>query len=155
VPSMLVGPAAFVQTAASEQALKAVMRELYHRAVLAFPDEDVLVGTRLKSPDAYRAFKGLSEVVPFLEKKASGEERAWGRRLAKEFLADGRLDDRTFVLKGDGEPIPYLDYSPRKAVTQPAEIAGLFKGVTAKRHDALVAFGWAMAEDLAGSKLPK
>jgi hypothetical protein len=155
VPSMLVGPAAFVQTAASEQALKAVMRELYHRAVLAFPDEDVLVGTRLKESAGYRAFRGLSEIVPFPEKKVSGEERAWGRRLAKEFQADGRLDDRTFVLKGDSEPIPFLDFSPKKAVVQPEEVQAQFKGVTQKRHDALVVFGWAMAEDLAGAKLPK
>ena len=154
-PSMLIGLAAFVQTNAAEQALKAVMRELYHRAVLAFPDEDVLVGTRLKDPGAYRAFRGLSEIVPFPERKTSGEERAWGRRLAKEFQADGRLDDRTFILKGDGEPIPFLDFSPRKPVAQPAEIGDQFKGVNGKRHDSLVVFGWAMAEELAGAKLPK
>ena len=154
-PSMLVGLAAFVQTNAAEQALKAVMRELYHRAVLAFPDEDVLVGTRFKDAAAYRAFRGLSEVVPFPERKTSGEERAWGRRLAKEFQADGRLDDRTFILKGEGEPIPYLDFSPRKPVVQPEEIGAQFKGVNAKRNDSLVVFGWAMAEELAGAKLPK
>ena len=154
-PSMLIGLAAFVQTNAAEQALKAVMRELYHRAVLAFPDEDVLVGTRIKDAGAYRAFRGLSEIVPFPERKTSGEERAWGRRLAKEFQADGRLDDRTFILKGESEPIPFLDFSPRKPVVQPEDIGGQFKGVNAKRNDSLVVFGWAMAEELAGAKLPK
>ena len=154
-PAMLVGLAAFAQTNAAEQALKAVMRELYHRAVLAFPDEDVLIGTRMKDANSFRAYRGLSEIVPFPDRKASGEERAWGRRLAKEFGADGRLDDRTLVLTGEGETIPHLDYSPKKVVAPQAELSDLFKGVNAKRHDSLVVFGWAMAEDLAGAKLPK
>src|ERR1700677_3659310 len=42
-PSLLIGLASFVKTNAAEAAMKAVMRDLYRRAVLAFPDEDVLV----------------------------------------------------------------------------------------------------------------
>lgn len=154
-PSLLIGLASFVQTNAAEQALKAVMRNLYHRAVLAFPDEDVLVGTRVVDPSTFRALKGLTDIVPFPERKVSGEERAWGRRLAKRFGADGHLDDRTFILKGDGEPIALLDYSPRKPAPQAVEVIELFAGMNKKKNDSLVVFGWAMAEDLAGAKLPK
>lgn len=154
-PAMLIGLAAFTPTNAADAALKAVMRELYHRAVLAFPDEDVLVGTRFRDANGFRAYRGLSDVVPFPDRKASGEERAWGRRLAKEFGADGRLDDRTFVLAGEGEAIPHLHYAPKKPVTQVEELSCLFSGLEPSRHDSLVCFGWAMAEDLAGAKLPK
>src|SRR5271154_606359 len=84
-PSLLIGVASFVKTNAAEAAMKAVMRDLYRRAVLAFPDEDVLVGTRVADPAAYRAFAGLTDVVPMPDHKASGEERAWGRRLPKRF----------------------------------------------------------------------
>ena len=90
------------------------MRDLYRRAVLAFPDEDVLVGTRLAHPCGYRAFAGLEDVVPRVEHQATGEERAWGRRLAKRFGADGQLDDRTFVLKGDGDAGGLLDYESQE-----------------------------------------
>ena len=45
---------------------------------------------------------GWSDVVPSPGHKATGEERAWARRLAKRFGAEGRLDDRAFVVKGDG-----------------------------------------------------
>ncbi|HVB05469.1 MAG TPA: hypothetical protein VNF07_04375 [Acidimicrobiales bacterium] len=154
-PSLLIGVASFSRTTAGEPALKAVMRDLYRRALLAFPDEDVLVGTRLFDPSAYRAYKGLTDVVPLPDHKSTGEERAWGRRLAKRFGADGQLDDRTFILAGAGEVSGGLDFAPKKPVSQPAEVAALFEGLDLSRRDSLVAFGWAMAEDLAANNLPK
>ncbi|MGA8297654.1 MAG: hypothetical protein WB770_11485 [Acidimicrobiales bacterium] len=154
-PSLLVGVGAFTRTNSADQALRAVMRDLFRRAVLAFPDEDVLVGTRMIDPSAFRGYGGLSEVVPRPGHKASGEERAWGRRLAKRFGVDGRLDDRIFVVKGDGNSTGMLDYSPRKKPALANKLAELFKPVTASRRDTLVAFGWAMAEDLAAGSLPK
>jgi hypothetical protein len=154
-PSLLIGVASFVKTNAAEPAMKAVMRDLYRRAVLAFPDEDVLVGTRVQDPASYRAFAGLADVVPMPDHKATGEERAWGRRLAKRFGVDGQLDDRVFALSGDGSPIGFLDYAPRKAPAQAAKVAELFGVVKVERRDALVACGWAMAEDLAAGSLPK
>ena len=47
-------------------------------------------------------FRRPPGVVPFPEHRSSGEERAWARRLSKRFGCESRLDDRTFVLKGDG-----------------------------------------------------
>ena len=43
------------------------------RAVLAFPDEDVLVGTRLLGPGAFAAFDGLADIVPRPGHRASCE----------------------------------------------------------------------------------
>lgn len=177
-PSLLVGVASFARRDDSLDALRAVMGDLYRRALLAFPDEDVLVGTRLADPAAFRAYSGLADVVPRPGHKASGEERAWGRRLAKRFGADGQLDDRAFVVRGDGGPCGLLDYaSPPAALDDPgidgavgdgavgdgsvgdgsgggAGLGELFARLDGERRDALVAFGWAMAEDLASSSLP-
>lgn len=151
-PSLLVGLAATVRTGKSDQALRGLMGDQFRRALLAFPDEDVLVGTRLFRPDGYRAFAGLTDVVPSPGHKATGEERAWGRRLAKRFGADHRLDDRTFVLAGDGSVAGGLDHVAAKPKEGP-EWAELFRGLDAGKGERLVAFGWAMAEDLAGGKL--
>jgi hypothetical protein len=154
-PSLLVGIASFTRTNAAEQALKSIMRDLFRRAVLAFPDEDVLVGTRMANAASFRGYFGLNDVVPRPGHKPSGEERAWGRRLAKRFGVDGQLDDRVFVVRGDANPAGMLDYSPRKTPAQAAKFAELFTPLDSSRRDTLVAFGWAMAEDLAARSLPK
>lgn len=152
-PSLLVGLASVDIVAKREAALRALLSNQYRRAVLAFPDEDVLVGTRLPGPGAFQAFKGLEDVVPRPGHKATGEERAWGRRLAKRFGADGRIDDRTFVVSGDGSPTGVVDYTPSKPDAVDPDIVALFESVNPERHDCLVAFGWAMAEDLAAGRL--
>jgi hypothetical protein len=151
-PALLVGLACIDRNTRAEAALKQMMADQYRRALLAFPDEDVLLGTRLLTADGFRAFTGLSEVVPTPGHKASGEERAWARRLAKRFGVDGKLDDRAFVLKGDGQVSGGLDFMHSKPQA-PAEVIELFVKVDADKGDRLVAFGWAMAEDLAGGKL--
>jgi hypothetical protein len=128
------------------------MADQYRRALLAFPDEDVLLGTRLLSPEGFRAFSGLQDVVPFPEHKSSGEERAWARRLSKRFGCESSLDDRSFILKGDGSVVGGLDFYAAK-VKIPDGVEGHFDNFNADKGDRLVAFGWAMAEDLAGGKL--
>src|SRR5271163_3958959 len=147
-PSLLVGLASVDRTSRAEAALKAIMADQYRRALLAFPDEDVLLGTRLLSPDGYRAFSGLDDVVPRPGHKPSGEERAWARRLAKRFGAEARLDDRTFVVAGDGSVAGGLDFVAPKAKV-PDGVDELFVGLDAVAGARLVALGWAMAEDLA------
>jgi hypothetical protein len=151
-PSLLVGLATVDQTARGEAALKAMLADQYRRALLAFPDEDVLYGTLLLTPAGFRAFNKLADVVPRPGHKASGEERAWARRLAKRFGHEGRLDDRSFIIKGNGALAGGLDLSTVR-VEPDAEVAALFDGVSPAEGDRLVAFGWAMAEDLAGGKL--
>ena len=147
-PSVLIGLASVKRNGKRDAVLKAIIGDQLRRAVLAFPDEDVLVGTRLLDPAGFHAFKGLEEVVPRPGHKATGEERAWGRRLAKRFGAEGRIDDRTFVLNGDGGPSPALDFASAKPDGVDPNVAAFFKSMKAGRGDTLVAFGWAMAEDL-------
>ena len=151
-PSLLVGLATTDRTTKAEAALKAMMIDQYRRALLAFPDEDVLLGTQLLGADGFRAFAKLTDVVPRIDHRASGEERAWARRLAKRFGADGRIDDRTFVVCGDGCEAGGFDFLSPKS-TAPTEVGTFFDGVDATTGGRLVAFGWAMAEDLAAGRL--
>jgi hypothetical protein len=149
-PSVLIGLAAVKRAAKRDTVLRAIMHDELRRAVLAFPDEDVLIGARFTTPAGFEAFRALNEVVPRPDHRASGEERAWGRRLAKRFAIDtSAYDDRTFRATGNGNLPEVFDHESLKPGAAPTAVSAFFKGFDAKRGDSLVAFGWAMAEDLA------
>ena len=131
-PSLLIGLATVDRTSRADTVLRSMMGDKYRRALLAFPDEDVLVGTRLLGPDGFRAFAG--------------------RRLAKRFGADGRIDDRTFVVTSDGCESGGFDFASPKSEPAP-EFVAFFESVDGPNGGRLVTFGWAMAEDLAAGKL--
>lgn len=154
-PCLLIGLASVKRHSKRDSVLKALMTDQYRRAVLAFPDEDVLVGTKFIDPSGFQAFKGLEDIVPRPGHKASGEERAWGRRLAKRFGAENRIDDRTFIVSGDNSVPGVLDHETLKPETINADVAAFFAPLDRERGDYLIAFGWAMAEDLASGKLGK
>jgi hypothetical protein len=149
-PCVLVGLASLKRTAKRDTVLRAMVQDQLRRAVLAFPDEDVLYGTRFTTAAGFEAFRNLNDVVPRPDHRASGEERAWGRRLAKRFGVDSAAyDDRTFKATGTGTHPEVFDHESLKPEAIPADVEAFFKGFNAKRGDSLVAFGWAMAEDLA------
>ena len=151
-PCLLVGLASVKRHSKRESVLKAMMADQYRRAVLAFPDEDVLIGTRFVDPSGFEAFalsRVLQDVVPRPGHKATGEERAWGRRLAKRFGIDGSYEDRAFVATGNGAAPCALDHESLKPGVVSDEVRALFDAVDTTRGDSLIAFGWAMAEDLA------
>lgn len=147
-PAVLLGMGQVKRHSKRDQALRSVISDNYRRALMAFPDEDVLIGTRMARADAFEAFKALSDINPRPGHRASGEERAWGRRLAKRFGVDAGYDDQTFVVKGDNAAPLTLDHESLKPDQIDADIAKLFKPVRAKAGDSLIAFGWIMAEDL-------
>jgi hypothetical protein len=151
-PCLLIGLASVKRGAKRDTVLRAIMADQYRRALLAFPDEDVLVGTKFIDAAGFHAFRGLDDIVPRPGHRATGEERAWGRRLAKRFGAEGRIDDRSFVVQGDGDICGALDHEALKDDADP-EIAAFFTTLDRPRGDFLIAFGWAMAEDLAGGKI--
>ncbi|MDQ6615437.1 MAG: hypothetical protein M3083_12010 [Actinomycetota bacterium] len=148
-PCLLWGLASIKRATDCEAALRAVTADQFRRAVLAFPDEDVLIGTRFIEPGAFVAFDGLEDICPRPGHKASGEERAWGRRLAKRFGAEGRINDRSFVVEGDGNPVGVFDYTPSSDKEAADDLADFFAPLDRSRGDVLIAFGWGMAEDLA------
>lgn len=149
-PSVLIGLASVKRTAKRNTVLRALMTDQFRRAVLAFPDEDVLVGTRFADPGGFEAFKSLEDIVPRPEHKATGEERAWGRRLAKRFGIDASAyDDKIFVATGDGTFPLALDHESLEPEKFDPAVAAFFDPVDCSGGDSLIAFGWAMAEDLA------
>lgn len=147
-PCVLIGVAAIKQNAKRDTVLRALMAEELRRAVLAFPDEDVLVATRMHDASPFEAYKTLTDIVPRKDHKASGEERAWGRRLAKRFgVVPSRYEDRKFRIKGDGNASLVFDHVSTKP-ERVADHAEFFEDVDPANGDCLIGFGWAMAEEL-------
>src|SRR3984957_1073779 len=153
-PCLLWGLASVKRNGKRDQVLKAIIAAQFRRAVLAFPDEDVLIGTRFIDAGGFQSFKGLEDICPRPDHKPTGEERAWSRRLAKRFGAEGRIDDRTFVVTGDGSPGGWFDFAAAKTDAVTDDVAAFFAPLDLTRGDVLIAFGWAMAEDLAGKYAP-
>ena len=136
-PTVLIGLAAVRRTSRRESALKAMVTDQMRRAVLAFPDEDVLVAAQMADPAAFDAYKPLSHIVPRPGYEANGEDRAWGRRLAKRFDVRGEYKAKV------------LNHSSSKPEAIDPAVASLFIGHEASEGDALVTFGWATREKLA------
>ena len=148
-PCILIGVAAIKRTSKRDTVLRAIIGDNFRRALMAFPDEDVLLGTRMSDAGALEGFKLLSDIVPRPGHKASGEERAWGRRLAKRFGIEAeRYDDQIFTITGDGAPPLVLDHESLKPDTIDVAVAAQFVELDSERGDCLVTCGWVMAEEL-------
>jgi hypothetical protein len=146
-PCVLLGLMSVKRNGKRDQVLKALMGEAFHRALMAFPDEDVVVGSRFVTADGLEAFKQIGEQIPRPGHRAVGEERAWGRRLAKRFGVDGQYDEQSFVVRGNGQS-GFLDHECAKPERVKAECAAMFATVDPRRGGVLVLHGWVMAEDL-------
>ena len=149
-PCVLVGLASVRRTSKRDTVLRALMQDLLRRAVLAFPDEDVLISARFGQPGGFDAFRSLNDIVPRADHRASGEERAWGGRLAKRYGIETRAyDQRAFLAKGDGSGhAAVFDHETLRPELIDAEVVARFDGLHPHKGDSLVAFGWAMEEDL-------
>lgn len=146
-PCVLIGLLSVKRTSKRDQVLRGLMGEAYHRALMAFPDEDVVVGSRFATADGLEAFRSLTELIPRPEHRAVGEERAWGRRLAKRFGVEAGYDEKSFVVGSNGRS-GFVDHESLRADKVDPAVAALFKGVTATRGGSLIVHGWTMAEDL-------
>ncbi len=146
-PCVLIGLMSVRRSSRRDQVLRGLMHEAYHRALMAFPDEDVVVGSRFVRPDALDAFRDLQDVTPAPGNRAVGEERAWGRRLAKRFGVDAKYDAKTFV-SASGAQDGYLDFESAKPDKLDPQIVEMFETVPADKGGAMIVYGWTMAEDL-------
>ena len=146
-PCVLLGMLSVKRTSKRDQVLKGLMGEAYHRALMAFPDEDVVVGSRFALPDGLEAFRQVDDLIPRPGHRAVGEERAWGRRLARRFGVDSQYDEQSFVVKNNAHT-GFLDHESLKADKIKPDVAALFAGLPAKQPGALIVHGWVMAEDL-------
>jgi hypothetical protein len=145
-PCVLIGMLSVRRHSKRDTVLRGLMHEAYHRALMAFPDEDVVVGSRFVSADAVDAFEKLDQVTPSPGTRAVGEERAWGRRLAKRFGIDAKYEAQSFVAKNGQSG--FLDFESAKPEKVDPEVAAMFRNVNANAGDVMVIYGWTMAEDL-------
>ena len=149
-PSVLIGLGAVVNNGKRATIMRGLMNELYHRALMAFPDEDVLFGAQFNDPSGFDAYKELADHIPRPDYKPNGEERAWGRRLAKRFqIGNSRYDDRAFKVTGDGSQASVFDYTSLDPESLDADIVAMFDDIDASKGDAMVAHGWVSPERLA------
>jgi hypothetical protein len=123
-------------------------RDAYHRALMAFPDEDVVIGARFVTPAGLEAFSAVTSMIPRPKYNAVGEERAWGRRLARRYAIEPQYDPATFIAKTNAQS-GFIDYEPVKKPKISADVAAFFKGVNVAKGGVLIVHGWTMAESLA------
>jgi hypothetical protein len=146
-PCVLIGLLSVRRHSKRDQVLRGLMSEAYHRALMAFPDEDVVIGSRFVSAGGLEAFKDLEELTPSPGVRAVGEERAWGRRLAKRFDVDTQYDEKTFIVSKKGQN-GFLDFETTKPEKVNAELVEMFSAVPVAKGGSMVVYGWTMAEDL-------
>ena len=146
-PCVLIGLMSVKRSSKRDQVLRGLMSEAYHRALMAFPDEDVVVGSRFINADAREAFKDLDGVTPSPGDDAVGEERAWGRRLAKRFAIDKTYDAKTFT-SASGAQDGFLDFETANPEKLDAELVEMMRKIPVAKGGAMVVYGWTMAEDL-------
>ena len=96
-PAVVMGLASIERTNKRSTTLRALMSEIYHRALMAFPDEDVVFGTQLINPGAFEIFSDLEDELPRPGHKVSGEERAWGTRFAKRLGVSSLAYDLSLI----------------------------------------------------------
>ena len=145
-PCVLIGMLSVRRHSKRETVMRGLMGEAYHRALMAFPDEDVVVGSRFVSADGLEAFDKLDEVTPSPDTRAVGEERAWGRRLAKRFGVDAKYEAKTFVASNGQSG--FLDIESLKPEKLDPDVVEMFSVLKPKSGDVMIAYGWTMAEDL-------
>ncbi|MGH9209514.1 MAG: hypothetical protein ACRD2C_02410 [Acidimicrobiales bacterium] len=149
-PCVLIGLGSIRRASKRDSVLRGILLDQMRRAVLAFPDEDVLIGARLGEPGGFEAFKTLNDIVPRSGHKATGEERAWGSRLARRYgIENGAYAQREFIARGDGSgPAEVFDHTTLHPGAIDDEVVARFDEVRPEKGDSLIGFGWAMEEDL-------
>ncbi len=141
-PTLLIGLGHIARTPSRSAVLQALMSDQFNRALRAFPDEDVLLATRLVGPGPLDAFVGLDGLRPDPDQRLSGEDRAWGRRLAKRFGAI-EFDDRSMIADAGGNEL-FFDHES----LEPQDGAQLFERCSEAANQYLLAWAWASPEYL-------
>jgi hypothetical protein len=123
------------------------MAEAYHRALMAFPDEDVVVGSVSSTPAALEAFKDLDDRDP--DPGGAGRRRGAGLGSpAGEAVRRGRhYDEKTFIVARGGQS-GFLDHETSKPEKVDPGRAEMFAAVPVAAGGSMIVYGWTMAEDL-------
>jgi len=73
-PCVVMGLLSVKRTAKRDAAMKGLMTEAYHRALMAFPDEDVVIGARFVTPAGLEAFAAVTSMIPRPKYNAVGRK---------------------------------------------------------------------------------
>lgn len=155
-PSIVAGFSAVACNSKRRTVMRGLTGEQFKRALISFPEEDVLVGACFQEADCYEVFWKLEDIVPRPGYDANGEDRAWGTRLAKRFgIEDSSYSRRDFRVKGCSETASVWRYTETAAKNNTAKkngsddhFADLFAKVKSERGDSLIVHGWVRKEDL-------
>ena len=128
---------------------KQIVTEQLKKALMAFPDEDVLVGARLIDFSGLELLDGFVDLNPHPSHKSNGEERAWGRRLAGKYgVGSADYDPSTSIVKGNGDLVPVVLHQSLKQDKLDGSMKKLFKNLNQDKLDSLIVHGWAKANYL-------
>ncbi len=148
-PCVLIGAGHVSRIDERSQVLKSMITDQMRRAGLSFPDEDVLFGAQVNGTGGFEAFSRFYDVIPRPGRKASGEDRAWGQRLAKRFgISLMRYKNRTFVTVAKKWPPTVLDHESLDDQYSTPEHAALLSTLVASEGDTLIVHGWVKSEEL-------
>ena len=158
-PSIVAGFGAVACYSKCRTVMRGLTGEQFKRALISFPEEDVLVGACFQEPDCYEVFWRLEDIVPRPGYDPNGEDRAWGTRLAKRFgIEDSAYSRRDFRVEGCSETATVWRYTSNgntakngNAKNGTAKKKGaddLFSKVKADRGDSLIVHGWVRKEHL-------
>lgn len=140
-PCVLIGMGYVARVESRSEVLRDIITDKMRRAALSFPDEDVLFAAQINDAGAFEAFARFHDVVPRPDFKPTGEDRAWGKRLAKRYgISLFDYDDRSFTSSvGDSRFSTVLSHESLNAdINTPDMSAG----------QTLLVHGWARSEDL-------
>ncbi len=132
-PCVLIGPA--IIGGGKTNVAKGIVSAVRKKAKVAFPDEDVIFAACVDGILPEAVFDKLEEPQPSAV-KPGGEERAWGRRLAKRFDVTD-FSDTKMVGKSSSES--FLFEWPE------ASAADSFK-IKPSKGSVTIAWAWAMVE---------
>lgn len=161
-PSIVPGMSAVACYSKRKTVMRGLMAEQFKRALISFPEEDVLFGVRLENISGYDLFWEMHDIVPRPSYNANGEDRAWGKRLIKRFgLSESAYDPKIFAVSGNGSPSAVWYYRSHEKDTADKtrigaagsgitrkELKSLFKSINATQGDSLIVHGWIRKEDL-------
>ena len=127
-----------------------MMTDQFRRAVLAFPDEDVLIGTRFIDPvrlPGLHAPRGHRPPPrPQGHRRGAGLGPAPGQALRRRERRIRRPDLRGHA--ATARPPLVFDHESLKPETLDPDVVAFFDAVDSPGATRSIAFGWAMAEDL-------
>ena len=146
-PCVLLGLMSVRRSSRREQVLRGLMAEAYHRALMAFPDEDVVVGSRFVAARRPGRVQGARRRHP--QPRSPRRRRGAGvgppPRQALRRREHVRREDLRRPLRRPGG---FIDHESAKPASIDPAVAPCSATCPLPDGGSLIVYGWTMAEDL-------